>query len=579
MLEQLPYSAVVVVDFEFEFGRVNGNLPRPVCMAAKELRSGEEWLLWRGEFGPAPPFLTGPDTLFVAFYASAELSCFRVLGWPMPVRILDLFTEFRDRVNGLIGDRSLISALEYFGLDAMGVHEKKQMIELILTGGPWSVEQRKDILEYCASDIFALERLLPVMLPRIDLPRALLRGRYMAAAAAMETNGIPIDVPTLQLMLRHWHNIQDRLIAEIDTDYGVFDGRTFKENRFENFLICHNIPWPRLESGRLDLDQETFRDMAKIYPVISPLRELRHALSDMRLNKLTVGDDGRNRTILGAFGSRTGRNQPSNNKFIFGPSVWLRGLIKPPQGHALAYIDWKSQEVGIAAALSSDEKMMADFMTGDPYIAFGIQAGILPPNATKNSHRDERQMIKSCVLGVQYGMGEMTLASRTGRPTIVSRELIRAHKIRYRQFWKMADDGAVASAMQGHSLSTVFGWHVHPGRHPNWRSMLNFPMQANGAEMLRLACCLATERGIEVCAPVHDAILICAPLDQIEADVAAMRMLMIEASRAVLDDFVIETDIVLVRYPDRFMDERGVAMWNRVVQLLEQFNRTSGAVA
>jgi hypothetical protein len=48
-------------------------------------------------------------------------------------------------------------------------------------------------------------------------------------------------------------------------------------------------------------------------------------------------------------------------------------------------------------------------------------------------------------------------------------------------------------------------------------------MQANGAEMLRLACCLATERGIEVCAPVHDAILICAPLDRLDDDVAGMR--------------------------------------------------------
>jgi hypothetical protein len=30
-------------------------------------------------------------------------------------------------------------------------------------------------------------------------------------------------------------------------------------------------------------------------------------------------------------------------------SVWLRGLIKPPAERALAYVDWKSQEVFIAA--------------------------------------------------------------------------------------------------------------------------------------------------------------------------------------------------------------------------------------
>ena len=48
------------------------------------------------------------------------------------------------------------------------------------------------------------------MLPRIDLPRALLRGRYMAAAAAMEYAGVPIDVETLAAAARqHWTDIQD----------------------------------------------------------------------------------------------------------------------------------------------------------------------------------------------------------------------------------------------------------------------------------------------------------------------------------------------------------------------------------
>jgi DNA polymerase I len=66
------------------------------------------------------------------------------------------------------------------------------------------------------------------------------------------------------------------------------------------------------------------------------MRELRSALSELRLNDLAVGRDGRNRTLLSAFRSGTGRNQPSNAKFIFGPSVWLRGLIQPPPGHGIA---------------------------------------------------------------------------------------------------------------------------------------------------------------------------------------------------------------------------------------------------
>src|SRR6185312_4348421 len=103
-------------------------------------------------------------------------------------------------------------------------------------------------------------------------------------------------------------------------------------------------------------------------------------------------------------------------------------------------------------------------------------------------------------------------------------------------------------------LRTVFGWRVHVGNIPNPRSLRNFPMQANGAEMMRLAACLATERGIEVCAPVHDAFLICARLEQLEADVVGMRAAMADASRIVLGGFEVRTDVHLVRYPDRFMD-------------------------
>jgi DNA polymerase-1 len=333
------------------------------------------------------------------------------------------WTEYAKGLEENLADlRSRVQTGAYRALPSRldAVH-KDAMRALILGGGPWTEEERAEITEYCAGDVYGLERLLPAMLPRIDLPRALLRGRYMAAASAMETNGVPIDTATLKLVRAHWTDIQDQLIADVDADYGVFDGRTFKEDRFESVLIRHGIPWDRLGSGRLCLDRDTFREMARSYPIISPLRELRHALSEMRLNDLTVGDDGRNRTPLWAFGSKTGRNQPSNTKFIFGPSVWLRGLIQPPPGHAIAYIDWSSQEVGIAAALSGDELMMADFLTGDPYVAFGIRAGVLPAGATKATHRETRDMIKTCVLGLQYGMGPKTLASRIGQPEIVAR--------------------------------------------------------------------------------------------------------------------------------------------------------------
>src|SRR5512132_3534016 len=120
----LPYREVVLVDFEFVAHP--GERPEPVCLVAKFLRAGHTIRLWRNQFGPAPPYPVDADTLFVAYYASAELGCHRVLGWPMPARILDLFTEFRDRTNGLTtpAGASLLGALTYFGLDTMGTIRK-----------------------------------------------------------------------------------------------------------------------------------------------------------------------------------------------------------------------------------------------------------------------------------------------------------------------------------------------------------------------------------------------------------------------------------------------------------------------
>ncbi len=361
--------------------------------------------------------------------------------------------------------------------------------------------------------------------------------------------------------------IQDGLIAAIDKAYGVYDGRTFKRERFERYLAAHKIPWPRLPSGQLDMKDDTFREMARAYPCLMPLRELRTSLSQMRLNKLAIGPDGRNRVLLSAFSSRTGRNQPSNSEFIFGPAVWLRGLIKPEPCTALAYIDWSQQEFGIAAALSGDEFMKAAYRSGDPYLEFAKQAGAVPAHATKKSRPEERERFKSCVLAVQYGMGAEALAERIGQSPAHARELLRLHRETYACFWRWSDS-ALDHAMLTGKLWTVFGWTVRPGIKPNPRSLQNFPMQANGAEMLRLACMMGVEAGIKICAPVHDAILIEAPSNAIDEQVRIMQGLMAKASAIVLGGFELRSDVKIIASPERYGDPRGKMMWEKVTELL-----------
>src|SRR5262249_62216674 len=181
----------------------------------------------------------------IGFYGGARLGWRGAVGWAMAEGILDLFIEFRARTNGLptVAGTGLLGDLTHFRLDNIGATEKEDMRDLVLRGGPWSTQEQTDILDYCESDVVALDRLLPAMLPTIDLPRALLRGRYMAAAANMEFNGVPIDTVMLERLRRNWSSIQDQLIAEIDQDYGVFDGRTFKVDQFAALRARNGIPW------------------------------------------------------------------------------------------------------------------------------------------------------------------------------------------------------------------------------------------------------------------------------------------------------------------------------------------------
>ena len=436
-------------------------------------------------------------------------------------------------------------------------------------------EDRVAILDYCTEDVDATCLLLDAMAKQIvaspqRLGHAVLRGRYMGAVAAMEHIGIPVDVPTFERLRESWSGIQEQLIAAVDRDFGVYAGTTFKSERFAAWLLRSGIPWPTLDSGQLALDDDTFRSMAKAYPAVSPLRELRHALGEMRLNNIPVGADGRNRTLISPFSSRTGRNQPSNARFLFGTATWLRGLIRPGEGMALAYLDFSSQEIAIAAALSGDEALWRAYASGDPYMQFAIDAGLAPPGANRATHGHIRGQCKAIVLGVLYGMGERSLANSAGMMVAEAREILRLHHETYRRFWAWAESN-VSTALLGGELTTPFGWRyrLRPDQLPNPRSLLNWPMQAGGSDMLRLAATRIVQQDVRLCAPIHDAVLIEAPDDRIAEHVEVTRAAMIWASSMVLGGPACRVDADIYRFPDRYMDaDRGAVMWNRVMGLI-----------
>lgn len=564
----------ILIDFEFrQKDGVEGNPLEVICMSSKNLTTGKYINLWADQLHLLAdhPFGNNENLVLVAYFASAEMNCFKSLGWSWPANILDLFAEFRCLTNGQppFHGNSLLGALKSFGIQICEPAHKDLMRSLALRGGPYTADEKTALLDYCQSDVDSLKQLLNAMGDCIDLPRALLRGAYAIPIAMMESNGIPIDLGTYHSLCQNWDLIKAELINQIDKDYGVYEKSTFKEVRFEAYLSQHQITWERHPSGRLKLDEETFKLMSKLYPQLAPLRKLRDSLAKLRLNALQVGTDGRNRCLLSPFSSTTGRNQPSTNKFVFGLSKWARGLMQPLPGRALAYIDWSQQEFGVAAALSRDQNMMAAYESGDPYLAFAKQAGAVPEDATKKSHPQEREQYKLCVLATQYGMGAEALAQSLKQPVLRAKQLLAAHRRIYKQFWEWSDN-AYNHAISSNSIQTVYGWRqiVKPDLNP--RSVRNFPMQANSAEMLRIACILMAGRGLYLCAPVHDAILIEANESDINQDIQVAMECMTQASRFVLNGFELGSETEVIRYPDRFVNDADLEFWNQVICINEK---------
>jgi hypothetical protein len=551
-------------------------------MVAHELKSGQIVRVWRDELRARreSPLPTGPDVLHVVFYGSAEWGCYLALGWPIPLRIVDLFAEFRLRTNFALGKEQrrallplgngLIGAASYHGLDVMAAAEKDANRDLIIGGGPWTPDERRRILDYCESDVITTGRLFRAMLPEIDLSRALIRGRYTPAVASMEHRGVPIDVETFARLRDRWEPIKLE-IARADDRFGLFDGASFKEERFNRYLSERGRWWPRFPSGRPILDDGTFKEMVSHYPELAPVRKIRQTLAETRLfRNLAVGRDGRNRALLSPFATSTGRNAPGNGRFIFGPSAWVRGLIRPRPGWALSYCDFTSQEFAIAGYLSGDRNMIDAYESGrDVYLAFGARAGFVPDDATKASHGAERKRLKAALLGSQYGLGADGLAQQIGCSRTEARELLEACRRASPAYWRWSD-GAVRTAMATGRLHTCFGWGtiIHPRTKAT--SLLNWPIQAHAAEMLRLACSMLTERGIRVCAPVHDAVLVEAPADRIDEITAETRAVLAEASGIVLGGPRLRSDAQTVRFPERLLDDDSRAFWGRLMGYLDR---------
>ena len=580
-LAHFGIARLYAVDFEFQ--QADGGHPRPICVCYRCLLTGESGKIWLWDSACACPFPMSDQEAFVGYNFAAEASCFAVLRWQRPLQVLDLYLEYLQVRNTwpsaiYAGNKKkerkrLLDALQYFGLETRDVAIKEYWQERAQKGGPWAPGEPEGMMTYCLEDSDDTGRLLDALTQRAqledvdNLAYAFVRGRYSVAVASMVRTGIPIDGRLLALARKHRVRIQNKLIERFDAtgvyDQGRFDAEAgiHQEIHFRRDHITKLIEdsglggiWPRTDNGRMyAIDKKTFKRMSEIAPDFGSLAKLRQFLGKIHPFDFEVGSDSRARTSLSPFGTKTGRNNPS--KYIFGADRGMRGFIKPGPGQAVAYLDWERQELAVAGYLSGDEALLRLAKLADPYIHLGVTYGLVPKGGTKDSHPEERQRCKSVILGaVLYGMGPESIARGLEIPAAWGLAIWQRIRADYRVYWRWAESQANWAAAR-QPLRTPFGHTLGFGSDKivdlKVGTARNFHTQATSAEAMRIAAILATEAGIAVCGPVHDAFLVEAPIASIEAEVARMKDCMARAIELVLwPGCAVAVDAVITRYPD-----------------------------
>ena len=406
------------------------------------------------------------------------------------------------------------------------------------------------------------------------------------SVARIQAAGMPIDVELWDLVQQHKFAVIGALIARFDPSQGreepIYspDGE-FSSYRFEQWLISAGITeWPRLESRALQLDGDAFRMMYTVYPAIEGLHALRDSLGVIVRAKIPIGADGRNRPSLFPFATATSRNAQS--KSLYNAHASMRSFMKFPEHKIGLYLDWRTQEVGVAAACSGDARLAEDYLGGDIYHALAVMCALTNQDAKTWKGTDigkqQRQRMKALQLGINYGMGVRSLARGLGRHPLIASEVIIRHQQRYPVYWEWRA-AMVERAMLMRAIVNEFdGWPLHISNSPNKRTLYNFPMQSGGASMLRLAANRLVEAGLVPCMLVHDGILF--ELDNDE-QIDQAKEIMRAAGAQVCGglDIGVDEDQKLIGGA-RYVDKRPVAvkMWAVIMEVLEEIGALPKAV-
>ena len=564
------------------------------------------------------------DTL-LTFNADAEINCLYTLGVNVTnLSIVDVQIEWNiiRLTHKSFPDHkgSLISAINCLGIEhTHSKDDKEDTRELILTKRDYTETEWKKIVEYGMSDV----RVLPEVMRRIAAihnalntkfknTEAVQRGKYVLAASVKnrETKGFPVNERIVREIYSNRIEVKRTLIKRANSQYGnlwswnkLNKDYSFRESEFEKLVEGLGLApmWQRTKSNKLSKKKDYIGEMCKAIPSLELLHTTRNtinALNSTDLSELLV--DGYIKPASGyrSMAQVTGRTSPKPKEgFVLNLPPWLRHIIQPQDDQVFIGIDWSQQEIAIAAVLSGDDKLKEAYCSGDIYSYLAKMAGAITSDqfnilkTKQSSHPDHfpakqiRDQFKSVQLGIGYGRTEAGLQDalyamfldkydslEQARSIADERasEIYHWHLNTFDVYWEWVREN-VETAYDSGFIRSLDGWTYFTHIDTKTTQLKNFPMQSNGAAMMREAVRRTMNTDIDLVCSLHDALYINSNLERMNNDVEKIGQLMDQASVWLLGDEVLtnrETSIYTSAKP--YSDERGKELWEYIVSMIDK---------
>jgi len=508
---------------------------------------------------------------------------------------------------------------------------KDSMRNMIL--GPEAMWDRGAILKYCESDVANLTTISSMQVDIynkmevafvmndifgndyiFDESHLISFSNVSSCYAYMDFVGIPLNKPIFDKMLKFAPKLVQKMKEEFNNKYDVYNIKIHKklgtieytlsnvamQSIVDKIINENNVGgYPKTSSGKYSLSDDDLKQLEQYSDFIVEYRE--HSKMVKLLNGIAVGkrNNGRIEKWSDNYCPSEGRIHPEHmpmmtvtgrttakpkSGWIPGWSKTLRSLISPSEeGKVLVALDYSGEENAISASWGEDENMRDAYYSDDYYIHIGKQIGVVPQDATKKSHKEIRnKVLKPLILGKLYGMGDKSLQQRLNKPIEEVSELSSNYednfasyydlRLQFRDLHSITTEDTIYALKDGYIIIDVPPSKFGDADKVN--TFLNFPIQGQGASILRYIVLNARDRNVNIVTTVHDEIYFECDEENLEETINKAQELMKEAYQVVCGDFckikIGEPEII--RYGDVvFHEDWSKPQWNKLIEMLNTF--------